>query len=799
MKNTIFTLFAAVCILFTTISASTDQGLRRFALAIGSDYGGKGRDTLLYAASDANNFRKVLVEMGGVNASDFLMLSNPDPRRLEAALVELKRKVKNARSTGGRTEVVLYYSGHADNQGLLLGDSRYEYSKFRQQIDSISADVRIAILDACASGAITRLKGGKTRPAFTVDVSSDMRGYAFLTSSSAEEASQESDRIGSSFFTHSLVSGLRGAADVSGDGKVTLGEAYQFAFHETLARTERTKGGPQHPAYDMKLSGTGDVVMTDMRETTAAIVLDSQLEGRLFVRNTEGQLVAELYKPAGRPMELGLTPGEYSILLEKPATSALASVNLTEGNRENLGDAKFRKVAREKTVSRGDAASTDDTSSASGLRLDLNDQIDVPTGLPEDFTVSLGFFLNRQSKPFHGLQLAIFLPYATDFIKGGQISAMGNYAGKHLQGFQAAAIGNMLLGSVEGVQAAGTFNIAGGKVSGGQGAGTFNFCKSVDGGQGAGVMNMVAEDFDGGQGAGVVNFVGGTFKGIQAAGVLNTVGGSFSGGQGAGVLNVVGDSLRGGQGAGVANVVVGKLSGGQGAGVLNYSHGFNGAQFAGVSNLSIGDSRGTQMAGVFNLTRNITGLQAAGVVNVARDVKGCQIGLVNISRDIQGGIPIGLINYSHTGLHSINFWADESGYLHTTLMSGSRNFYTSFSIGARPQYSPLTEALGVGAGIQIPINSWFAAADVNAYTFLTNWEWPDAHDDVAGSPELYRLRLLAGREVLPYVSLFGGVSANYLWNHSGRKSAFPWGDYQREVDEDHYVWPGFFAGLRIGQ
>ena len=31
---------------------------------------------------------------------------------------------------------------------------------------------------------------------------------------------------------------MRGAADVSGDGKVTLNEAYQFAFHETLGGTE---------------------------------------------------------------------------------------------------------------------------------------------------------------------------------------------------------------------------------------------------------------------------------------------------------------------------------------------------------------------------------------------------------------------------------------------------------------------------------------------------------------------------------------------------------------------------------
>ena len=112
-----------------------------------------------------------------------------------------------------------------------------------------------------------------------------MQGYAFLTSSSADEAAQESDAIGASFFTHYLVSGMRGAADVSGEGKITLSEAYQFAFHETLARTTTTQGGAQHPAYDINLSGTGDIVMTDVRQTSASVLLTEELAGRFFVRN----------------------------------------------------------------------------------------------------------------------------------------------------------------------------------------------------------------------------------------------------------------------------------------------------------------------------------------------------------------------------------------------------------------------------------------------------------------------------------------------------------------------------------
>jgi hypothetical protein len=42
-------------------------------------------------------------------------------------------------------------------------------------------------------------------------------GTAILSSSTADETSQESDRLRGSFFSHHLVNALRGAADRDGD------------------------------------------------------------------------------------------------------------------------------------------------------------------------------------------------------------------------------------------------------------------------------------------------------------------------------------------------------------------------------------------------------------------------------------------------------------------------------------------------------------------------------------------------------------------------------------------------------
>jgi hypothetical protein len=225
-------------------------------------------------------------------------------------------------------------------------------------MDSIDADVRIAVLDACASGAITRLKGSRRRKAFLVDTSTDMRGHAFLTSSSENEVAQESDRIGGSFFTHYLVSGLRGAADTSGEGKVTLNEAYQFAFNETLGRTAKTEAGAQHPSYDINLSGTGEVVMTDVRETSAILVLGDDLTGRFFIRNSNEQLVVELYKVRGRTVELGLEPGTYSVRCEGDSGSSVSTASLQEGSPFALSAQQFTATEQERAVARGGIGDT---------------------------------------------------------------------------------------------------------------------------------------------------------------------------------------------------------------------------------------------------------------------------------------------------------------------------------------------------------------------------------------------------------------------------------------------------------
>lgn len=343
------------CLLFSVESAFSNTTIRRYALAVGSNFGGTDRVTLRYAISDAQNFARVMETLGGVYSSDLLLLEQPTLIALEDALEDLRHQVDSysEEEAGSRTQVMVYFSGHANETGLLLGEELFSYRSLRNWMDLVRADVRIAVLDACASGTITRLKGTRRRNAFLVDESSEMRGYAFLTSSSADEVAQESNRIGASFFTHYLVSGLRGAADVTGEGKVTLNEAYQFAFSETLGHTTKTQAGAQHPSYDISLSGTGEVVMTDVRETSAILVLGEDLSGRFFIRDANEQLVVELYKLRGRSVELGLEPGNYSVRCENDSGSSISAAVLDESSPFALGQEHFTAAKQEPVAIRG--------------------------------------------------------------------------------------------------------------------------------------------------------------------------------------------------------------------------------------------------------------------------------------------------------------------------------------------------------------------------------------------------------------------------------------------------------------
>jgi hypothetical protein len=339
----------------TTSDGAGASSVRRFALLVGADDGGPDRDRLRYSSTDARALGETLSRLGGLRPDDMTRLSEPTPTELRGAFGAVAAAAARAHDAGEQVQFVFYYSGHSDDRSLLIGGPRLEYKELRRLVNSVPADVHIAILDSCASGGFTRTKGGQRRPPFLIGDAAEVEGHAYLTSASADESAQESDTVGGSFFTHFLNSGLRGAADIDGDDKVTLDEAYRFAYDQTLRRTESTRAGAQHAAYEIDLSGSGDLVMTDLRLATAKLEIASQLGGRVYVRDDEGRLHAELEKVPGAPaIVLALPPGVYRVTLDDGRQYLAVDVTLSDTSAERVDLTDFSAVDREDAQQKGE-------------------------------------------------------------------------------------------------------------------------------------------------------------------------------------------------------------------------------------------------------------------------------------------------------------------------------------------------------------------------------------------------------------------------------------------------------------
>ncbi|MCK6575145.1 caspase family protein [Myxococcota bacterium] len=520
-------------------AAPTPTGLvpiTRWALVVGANDGGTDRPRLRFAAADADAFAEVMVRYGGVERGRAVVLREPRQAALREAIAALGRRI--GAGTAARSEVVFYYSGHSDEQGLLLAGERLPYGELRAAIEALPAQVRIAVVDSCASGAMIRAKGGERRPAFLVDQANAVRGTAVLASASADEAAQESDRVGASFFSHALLTGLRGAADVTGDDRVTLNEAYQFAFAETLGRTQQSALGPQHASYDIQLVGQGDVVLTDLSAVSARLLLEERIDGRIYVRGAGGALVAELRKPAGRAVQLGLAPGEYEVLVDDGRTKRLGRVTLSDRAPTLLRLEQLAPVAAEVARARGDAGPPPPPESNWGLSV-------VP-GLSTDGEVSRRF------------SLGVF-GAAPD-----RVDVLG-----------VSTLFNVVEGDSTGLLGSSIFNVTGGRSEGAALSSVFNWADEGGAGfQGSAVLNVANGPFEGVQASSVMNYAGEPLTGVQASSALNLAG-DFTGAQ-LGIINIGGS----GTGAQVGIINIGGALRGAQVGLINVARSVEGGSVA---------------------------------------------------------------------------------------------------------------------------------------------------------------------------------------------------------------------------
>lgn len=273
------------------VSAEGHRGSRRLSLhrrhegkvwvaVVGiSSYANPDIPDLLFAKDDAS---AILAYYRGLGIPEEQLIYLLDEQATLASIkrtlgTDLVSKTRNPDDT-----VILYFAGHGERESDAGSVDADGYSKYLLPHDANPSDLfgsalsmeeltrilqrlspeRVAlIVDSCFSGAA----GGRSpydpnvsrRAPVTDEFLSRMasagRGRVILTASSGHEAAQEWVHLKHGVFTHFLLEGLEGDADVDRDAHIDVDEIYRFVSQKVSAATN----GRQNPVRKApNLTGT---------------------------------------------------------------------------------------------------------------------------------------------------------------------------------------------------------------------------------------------------------------------------------------------------------------------------------------------------------------------------------------------------------------------------------------------------------------------------------------------------------------------------------------------------------------
>jgi hypothetical protein len=312
----------AAALVFVPISARADDGndsYASFALIVGVN---KSIDTdvaqLRYADDDASRYLDLFRSLGARS----YVLTRPDantqrlyPQVAAEALLPIRADfdratallaadVQQARQRGVKTVLYFVYAGHGNVKEargyLALEDARLDANELETQVLArIHADQTHFIVDACYSYFLT-LERGPGGSRHDIHGFSQFGGLArkdnvgLLLSTSSARESHEWSGVESGVFSHEVRSGLYGAADADGNGKVS--------YREMAAFIDRANGSIANDRYRPDVyahppKGTDDLI--DLRNNShPRIQVPASLGGHYFLEDSRGIRFADFHNDA---------------------------------------------------------------------------------------------------------------------------------------------------------------------------------------------------------------------------------------------------------------------------------------------------------------------------------------------------------------------------------------------------------------------------------------------------------------------------------------------------------------------
>jgi hypothetical protein len=166
---------------------------------------------------------------------------------------EVLRRINQTLKKAEKDDLVLiYFSGHGklDGAGRLhlatsdtevadLESTSVPVQSIRNFVDVSPSTKTALILDCCYSGAVGEafFRGGIDDQ---LNLASSGRGTFIMTASTAIQVAKEKEGDRYGIFTKHLIDGIKGgAADLDGDGYVTMGELYTYVHDEVLKESHQ--------------------------------------------------------------------------------------------------------------------------------------------------------------------------------------------------------------------------------------------------------------------------------------------------------------------------------------------------------------------------------------------------------------------------------------------------------------------------------------------------------------------------------------------------------------------------------
>ncbi len=144
-----------------------------------------------------------------------------------------------------------------DTRAAAKDDTALRDDEFGRFLDRIASNHVLIFFDSCYSGGLSRsLPPGRRSSGDDQDWFGDLRleGRLLLSASAEGEEAFESPQLEHGVFTHFLLEGLDGAADVNADYHVTVWELYEYVAARVPDFVDAERGEPQHP----QLLGEGE-------------------------------------------------------------------------------------------------------------------------------------------------------------------------------------------------------------------------------------------------------------------------------------------------------------------------------------------------------------------------------------------------------------------------------------------------------------------------------------------------------------------------------------------------------------